>query len=173
MKNRVWLWRWPNLFLFILVNFSSLAWIKKEALTISTSWSQNHSIFQAKHFIHELFFYTVFHIQREENNKNKNNNSWQIFVLKNLIESLTLLRTVRLNQDSYGWKCWWWVLDKKFVTFYCWMCPLLRPEKQKQKMWKTGFYGLFQCKGSTVEQFSFFKVSRKIARFAIFLQPLI
>ena len=44
-------------------------------------------------------------------------------------------------------------------------------EPKKQNYGKSGLYGLYPCRGSPVKQFLFYRVSRKIAKIAIFGAP--
>ena len=58
------------------------------------------------------------------------------------------------------------------ITCHFLVSVVSNTESPKNKiMGKTGFYGLSSCRGSAVEYFLFYRVSRKIAKIAIFGAP--
>ena len=63
-------------------------------------------------------------------------------------------------------------IDYKICHFLLLNVAITEARKQKN-IGKTGFHGLFPCRGSTVKWFLFHRVSQKIPKIGHFFEPLI
>ena len=73
----------------------------------------------------------------------------------------------RVKTPMYGQISWGYILAKKFVTFCNQLWALMRAQKSKI-MRKYGIHNSVPCRDSTLEQFLFYRVSRKNAKSYIF-----